>query len=69
MFQVVFTLIAIVAASLHIAFSPARRSSRLAIVGTYLLYLFVFYVGLMGVLRVRTRLPSHPDIGVHRMVD
>jgi hypothetical protein len=49
-FQVVFTLIAIVAASLHIAFSPARRSSRLAIVGTYLLYLFVFYVGLMGVL-------------------
>jgi hypothetical protein len=49
-FQVVFTLLAIVGASLHIAFSPARRSNRAAIVGTYLLYLLVFYVGLMGVL-------------------
>ena len=50
MFQVVFTLIAILGASLHIAFSPARRSSPAAIVGTYLLYLFAFYVGFMGVL-------------------
>jgi len=50
MFQVIFTLIAIVGASLHIAFSPERRSSGAAIAGTYLLYLLFFYVGLMGLL-------------------
>src|SRR5262249_23737687 len=36
--------------SVHIALSPMRRGSRAAIFGTYLLYLFFFYVGLMGVL-------------------
>jgi len=50
MLQVIFTLIAIVGASLHIAFSPERRSSGAAIAGTYLLYLLFFYVGLMGLL-------------------
>ena len=50
MFQVIFTLIAVVGASFHLAFSPRRRSSGTAIAGTYLLYLFFFYVGLMGVL-------------------
>ena len=50
MFQVVFTLIAVVGASVHLALSPRRRSSGAAIAGTYLLYLFFFYVGLMGVL-------------------
>src|SRR6201996_4076340 len=50
MIQVFFTLIAVVAASVHIAFSPQRRSSRAAVAGTYLLYLLFFYVGLMGVL-------------------
>jgi hypothetical protein len=50
MFQVVFTLIAIVGASVHLALSPRRRSSGTAITGTYLLYLLFFYVGLMGVL-------------------
>jgi hypothetical protein len=50
MFQVIFTLIAVVGASVHFAFSPKRRSSRAAIAGTYLLYLLFFYVGLMGVL-------------------
>jgi len=50
MFQVIFMLIAIVGASLHIAFSPERRSSGAAIAGTYLLYLLFFYVGLMGLL-------------------
>src|SRR6202142_3742458 len=50
MFQVIFTLIAVVGASVHLAFSHERRSSRAAIVGTYLLYLLFFYVGLMGVL-------------------
>jgi hypothetical protein len=50
MFQVIFTLIAFVGASVHLAFSPERRSSRAAITGTYLLYLLFFYVGLMGVL-------------------
>jgi hypothetical protein len=50
MFQVIFTLIAVVGASVHLAFSPKRRSSGVAIAGTYLLYLLFFYVGLMGVL-------------------
>jgi hypothetical protein len=50
MFQVIFTLIAFVGATVHLAFSPGRRSSRTAIAGTYLLYLLFFYVGLMGVL-------------------
>jgi hypothetical protein len=50
MFQVIFTLIAVVGASVHLAFSPERRSSGAAIAGTYLLHLLFFYVGLMGVL-------------------
>jgi hypothetical protein len=50
MFQLIFTLIAVVCASVHLAFSPERRSSGAAIAGTYLLYLLFFYVGLMGVL-------------------
>ena len=50
MFQVVFTLLAVLGASVHLAFSPERRRSGAAIAGTYLLYLFFFYVGLMGVL-------------------
>src|SRR6202789_2800068 len=50
MFQVIFTLIAVLGASFHLAFSPKRRSSGAAIAGTYLLYLLFFYVGLMGVL-------------------
>lgn len=50
MFQVIFTLIAVVGASVHLAFSPQRRSSKAAIAGTYLLYLLFIYVGLMGLL-------------------
>jgi hypothetical protein len=50
MFQVIFTLIAVVGASIHLAFSPERRSSGATIAGTYLLYLLFFYVGLMGML-------------------
>jgi hypothetical protein len=50
MFQVIFTLIAVVGASVHLAFSPERRRSGAAIAGTSLLYLLFFYVGLMGVL-------------------
>ena len=52
MFNLVFALIALSAASVHIAVSAKRRSSRTAIVETYLIYLFVIYVGLMGVLGV-----------------
>jgi hypothetical protein len=37
MFQVIFTLIAVVGASVHLAFSSERRSSGAAIAGTYLL--------------------------------
>ena len=50
MFQVIFTLIAVLSASVHLAFSSERRSNGAAIAGTYLLYLLFFYVGLMGVL-------------------
>lgn len=50
MFQVVFVALAVIAASIHLAFSPRRRSSGAAIAGTYLVYLLVIYVGLMGVL-------------------
>jgi hypothetical protein len=50
MFQVFFASVAVLAASVHVAFSPQRRNSRAAIAGTYLLYLLFFYVGLMGLL-------------------
>jgi hypothetical protein len=50
MFQVFFAVLAIVAASLHLAFSSKRRSSGATIAGTYLVYFFFIYVGLMGLL-------------------
>lgn len=50
MFQVFFAVVAIVAASIHLAFSSSSRHSRAMIVKTYLLYLFFIYVGVMGVL-------------------
>jgi hypothetical protein len=50
MFQVVFAVLAIVAASIHLAFSVRRRRSSAAIARTYLLYLLFIYVGLMGLL-------------------
>jgi hypothetical protein len=50
MFQLVFAVIALVAASIHLAFSVRRRSSAVAVARTYLLYLLVIYVGLMGLL-------------------
>jgi hypothetical protein len=48
MLQVFFAVLALVAASLHLAVSPKRRSGTAAIVATYLVYLFFIYVGLMG---------------------
>jgi hypothetical protein len=50
MFQVVFILLAIVAATAHLALSSRSRSSGTAIVKTFLLYLLFVYVGLMGLL-------------------
>lgn len=50
MFQVIFVVLAAIAASIHLALSPGRRKSGGAIAGTYLLYLFFFYVGVMGIL-------------------
>jgi hypothetical protein len=50
MFQLFFVALAVVAASIHLAVSRKRRDSGSAIAGTYLIYLFVIYVGLMGVL-------------------
>jgi uncharacterized protein DUF6790 len=49
MFQLFFIVLAVLGATIHLAFSRKRRSSPLAIAETYLLYLFVFYVGVMGV--------------------
>jgi hypothetical protein len=49
MFQVAFAAAAIIAASIHLAFSQLRRSSDAAIAETYLLYLLFIYVGLMGI--------------------
>ncbi len=50
MFQLFFVLLVVVAASIHVAVSSRRRRSGAAIAGTYLLYFFVVYVGLMGLL-------------------
>ncbi len=50
MFQLFFILLALIGASIHLALSRTRRSSGAAIAGTYLLYLFVIYVGLMGLI-------------------
>jgi hypothetical protein len=50
MFQLFFILLAVIAASIHLAVSAKRRGSAAAIAETYLIYLFVLYVGLMGVL-------------------
>jgi hypothetical protein len=50
MFQVFFILLAMVAATIHLALSPASRSSGSAIARTFLLYLLFIYVGLMGLL-------------------
>jgi hypothetical protein len=47
MFQVVFAVLALVAASIHLGVSSSRRTSKAA---TYLLYLLVIYVGMMGLL-------------------
>lgn len=50
MLQVFFAALSIVVASIHLALSPNRRSSRFAIAGTYLMHLLFIYVGLMGLL-------------------
>ncbi len=50
MFNLFFALLAVVAASIHLAVSARRRSSAAAIAETYLIYLLFLYVGLMGVL-------------------
>src|SRR5271155_1065247 len=50
MVQVVFVVLAVIAASIHLALSPSSRSSGTAIAGTFLLYLLVIYVGLEGLL-------------------
>src|SRR6202161_1524314 len=50
MFQLVFVVLALVTASIHLGVSSSSRSSRAAIARTYLLYLLFVYVGLMGLL-------------------
>lgn len=50
MLQLVFAALAIIAATLHLAFSPERRRSGRSIAATYLLYLLFLYVGMMGLL-------------------
>jgi hypothetical protein len=41
MFQIVFIILAVLAASIHLAVSPASRNGKPAIVRTYLLYRLV----------------------------
>jgi hypothetical protein len=50
MFQVIFAVLALVAASIQVAFSSRSRSSGSSIARTFLLYLLFIYVGLMGLL-------------------
>jgi hypothetical protein len=50
MFQLFFALLAVIAASIHIAVSIRRRSSLASIAQTFLLYFLLIYVGLMGLL-------------------
>ena len=50
MIQVFFVVLAVVLASIHIAVSSKRRSSGRAVAETCLIYLFFFYVGVMGLL-------------------
>ena len=50
MFQIFFAILALIAASIHLAVSRPARATRASIATTYLLYLLVIYVGLMGIL-------------------
>jgi hypothetical protein len=50
MFQVIFAILALVAASIHLAFSSDSRSTKSAVANTFLFYLLFIYVGLMGLL-------------------
>jgi hypothetical protein len=50
MINVMFAVLALLTATIHIALSRQRRSSTPAIVETYLLHALFIYVGLMGVL-------------------
>ncbi len=50
MFQLIFIILALVAATIHVTFSRDSRSSKTAIARTYLLYLLFIYVGLMGLI-------------------
>src|ERR1700734_395966 len=50
MIQSIFVILALAAASIHVALSRDSRSSKASIAGTYLLYLLFIYVGLMGLL-------------------
>jgi hypothetical protein len=48
MFQVIFAILALLAASIHVA--SGGRSTKAAVAKTYLVYLLIIYVGLMGLL-------------------
>jgi uncharacterized membrane protein len=50
MFQLIFLILALAAASIHVALSRDSRSSKAAIARTYLLHLLFIYVGLMGLI-------------------
>jgi hypothetical protein len=50
MFQLVFVVLAVVTASIQLAFSRSSRHSAATVAGTYLLHLLFIYVGLMGIL-------------------
>jgi hypothetical protein len=49
MFNLMFAVVAVLAASVHLMLSSRRRSSARSAAATYLIYFLVFYVGVMGV--------------------
>ena len=68
MLQVFFALVALIAASIHVAISPKRRSGTAAIVGTYLIYFLFIYVGLMrAVHRLFSRVRTGPRLSLDWM--
>ena len=50
MFQVVFVVLSLVAASIHVALSYRSRGHKATIARTFLFYLLFIYVGCMGLL-------------------
>ena len=69
MVQVVFVVLAVIAASIHLALSSSSRSTGAAIAGTFLLYLLFFMSAWRVAYRIRARVSTDSDIRLYRVVD